>query len=38
MLSLMRKHLLRLVKIKVKEVAKDLIHATKPQVAKVAFS
>ncbi len=37
-LSLMRKHLLGLVKIKVKEVAKDLIHTTKPQVAKVAFS
>ena len=38
MLSLMRKHLLKLVKIEIKGVAKDLIHATESQVAKVAFS
>lgn len=38
MLSLMRKHLVKLVKIQVKEIAKDLIHATESQITKVAFS
>ena len=38
MLNLMRKHLFKFIKIEVKEVAKDLIHATESQIAKVAFS
>ena len=38
MLNLMRKHLFKFIKIEVKEIAKDLIHSTESQIAKVAFS